>query len=133
MLQRRKIIRKPIKNKKYVNPIALIKCAWNETEKNFSPTRTFAYWKRSSLLKEWRNLEVSEANLKSSLNYPEYVIRDFRRWYLAQTDMAETVKVPWKDFDKWLKTNGYTGEVERSYWSRFVNPKENSNGTESLS
>lgn len=92
----------------------------------YDPDTLFAFWKRSHLWELWQKEGITKDNesLISALNYPEYVLRDFRRWWSAQTDSACFIQVPWQDFDDWLKKNGFTGKVDQNYMQRFVNAKD---------
>ena len=89
----------------------------------YDPDLIFAYWKRSYLWALWQKegMKKDDSSLKLALNYPEYVLRDFRRWWLAQTDAEHLIIVPWDETDKWLKKNGFTGKVDEKVMERFVN------------
>lgn len=92
----------------------------------YDPDLLFAFWKRSPLWELWKKEGITkdDPSLIYALNYPEYILRDFRRWWLAQTDAEFYIRVPWTDFDDWLKKNGFTGKVDQNYMKRFINAKE---------
>ncbi|MBS0654666.1 MAG: hypothetical protein JSR46_02715 [Verrucomicrobia bacterium] len=92
----------------------------------YDPDKLFAFWKKSPLWELWQKegIDKNNSSLISALNYPEYILRDFRRWWLAQTDAEFYIRVPWTDFDDWLKKNGFTGKVDHNYMKRFVNANE---------
>lgn len=95
-----------------------LKLAWNEQEQCYSPTRLFAFWHKSALFAAWKETQLLTGNsLKHSLNYPDYVLRNFDRWWIAMTDFDYTITVPWDEFDVWLKRNGFTGCVDKNYIS----------------
>ena len=83
----------------------------------YDPTALFAFWKRSPLWNLWQKEGITkdDPSLIRAFNYPVYILRDFRRWWLSQTDSDFYIRVPWTDFDDWLKKNGFTGKVDKHY------------------
>lgn len=107
---KRRRVRKKRTFIKYVRPS--LQLAWRPETNDYSPRRVFAYWGKLPVLEKWteQGLDLDGASIRLALNYPEYILRSFNRWYVAQTDNDFLLFVPWKEFDLWLKINGFSGK-----------------------
>lgn len=96
---------------------------WSPSRQMHSPRRMFAYWNRSEMLKFWIKefkIKLDDFAMKLAMNMPTSILRNFRKWYIAQTDNEFTIIVPWDDFNLWCLRNGFTGKVTNgpsSDWS----------------
>jgi len=107
---------KKLPHRKYIPSAKAFLLAWDNNTQSFSPTLMFAYWHRSGLLEGWQKTEhIDDWSMKIAMNYPDCVMKDFRKWSVAQTDQENWIKVPWNEFDTWLKRNGFTGKVDADY------------------
>ena len=87
-----------------------------------SPKKLFGFWQKEEMLSQWEQLlkpedrNGYEFHLRLALNNPQYVLKSWTRWYLANvTDNEHQVIIPVDDFDSWLKSNGFTGKVDKNY------------------
>ncbi len=107
----------------YPDPFDPFLLTWDTSRQIHSPRRMFAYWGRSEMLKFWVNdfkIKLDGFAMRLALNMPTSILRDFRKWYKAQTDEEYKIIVPWDDFNLWCRQNGFSGKVScgpSSDWS----------------